>query len=85
MCKEVSDFCCQIRIGKRTFTLNVSDFPNASAAAKASSTTASAAETSPSKAGNWVLELGVCPPLISHGKMTSASLSSFKCYMRASN
>ena len=29
MCKEVSDFCCQIRIGKRTFTLNVSDFPNA--------------------------------------------------------
>lgn len=29
MCKEVSDFCCQIRIGKRTFTFYVSDFPNA--------------------------------------------------------
>lgn len=28
MCKEVSDSCCQRRIGKRTFTLNVSDFPN---------------------------------------------------------
>ena len=34
-----------------------------SAAAKASSTTATAAETSHSKAGNWALELGVCPPL----------------------
>ena len=29
MCKEVSDSCCQRRTGKRTFTLNVSDFPNA--------------------------------------------------------